>query len=71
MPALRRRRPGTRPAVPPVPAVTTYAEALSCLRADGFEAGICPALCRRKGEHAHMTHGSGTAELIVYPGAPQ
>ncbi len=54
-----------------MPAVTTYAEALACLRSTGFEAGPCPALCRRKGEHAHMAHGSGTAELIVYPGSSQ
>ena len=65
----RRRRQEARPAEPPVPAVTTYAEALAALCSLGFEPGTCPALCRRKGEHAHMRHGSGTAELIVYPGA--
>ncbi len=51
-----------------MPTVTTYAEALSCLRADGFEVGPCPALCRRKGEHAHMAHGAGTAQLHRVPG---
>jgi hypothetical protein len=64
----RRRKPGQRPEVPPVPAITTYADALACLRTLGFEPGTCPALCRRKGEHQHMRHGSGVAEVIVSPG---
>lgn len=67
----RGRRNGTRPEVPPAPAITTYAEALASLRALGFEAAICGPLCRRKTEHQHMTHGSGTAELIVSPASAQ
>ena len=65
----RRRKPPPPPAeVPAVPPVTTYAQALAGLRALGFEPAVCAPLCRRKAEHRHMRHGSGTAELIVFPG---
>jgi len=66
---LRRRRLGTRPVTEPVPAITTYADALVILRTLGFKVATCPGTCRRKGEHTHMLHDSGTAGLIVYPGS--
>lgn len=67
----RSRRNGTRPAEPPVPAITTYAQALACLRTLGFGTVDCPRICRRKADHAHMRHGSGTAELVIFARAGQ
>jgi hypothetical protein len=63
---MRRWRDGSRPAEPPVAAITSYAGAVTCLRALGFSAVDCTRICRRKAEHAHMRHGSGTAELVVF-----
>ena len=33
----------------------------------GSQPQECPALCRRKGDHAHLRHDAAAADVTVFP----
>jgi hypothetical protein len=40
---------------------------VTALLEQGYRPLDCPAMCRRKGDHAHMRHEAASTDLIVSP----
>jgi hypothetical protein len=67
-PALPGPEPAPEPEPIPEPVpLTSWGEVVDSLTAGGYVKLACPALCRRKGDHAHLRHEAASTDLIVSP----
>lgn len=51
------------------PPFASWHDAVVALLEQGYRPLDCPAMCRRKGDHAHLRHEGASTDLIVSPAA--